>query len=82
MTIEQKDERDISKEKWTERGEWLDGEHESEETAKNPHHLSMSDLANCEIASRHSHHNGKQFLEKDGEFFLKFFLKHGETVSI
>lgn len=74
MNIEQKDKRDISKEKWTELGEWLDGEHESEENAKNTHLSSMSDQANCETASRNSHHNGEQFLRKDGEFVLK----HGE----
>lgn len=42
MTIEQKDKRDISKGKWTELGEWLDGEHEADKNKKNTHLLSMS----------------------------------------
>lgn len=62
MTIGQKDKRYTSKEKWTECGEELDGEHDYEKNAKNIHLSSMSDEPNCETASRNSHHNGEQFL--------------------
>ena len=36
MTIGQKDKRYISKEKWTDCGEWLDGEHEWEKCKEYP----------------------------------------------
>lgn len=42
MIAEQKDKRDISKEKLTERSKWLDGKYESKKNAKNTHLSSLS----------------------------------------
>lgn len=43
MIVEQKDKRDISKERLTELSKWLEGEYESKKNAKNTHLSSLSD---------------------------------------
>ena len=77
MTIGQKDKRYISKEKWTECGEWLDGEHE-----RKMQRISIfqawviSVTVKLPVETVITMENN--FYKKDGEFFLK----HSETLYI